>query len=450
VSVTQTPPVDLSAVPQPGPVPALTVGRVSQTVLENGAAVMVVPRPSVPRVEFRLSLPAGAALGRDGAVSQLLAMGLPLGTAEMDQSEFSEQIQDLGGSFQVHQDNDRLFLQAAALSEAEEELYRLIAELVMAPAFPANDLATERAKLVEGLRMARATPHFPAAEALQRLIYKDHPYGRPEPTEAAVRRAGRQALLDFHAQTFTPFAAQITVVGDIEPRRTQARLRRAFAAWRGPRRVPRLPAVRALRSGELLFIPRPGSVQTVVMSGVSGPTHGDDEHIALTLATAILGGSFSSRMMSNLREDKGYTYSPHAHLESRLLDGLAVASMDVRNEVTAAALVELYYEMGHLATVRVPEEEFQATKRYLAGARAVMLQTQAGLASALAQVRAHGLDHRYLERYSRELDSTSTAQVMAAAQRYLSPTAVTTVMVGDPEASAGLEALAPLRVSRTR
>jgi predicted Zn-dependent peptidase len=172
--------------------------------------------------------------------------------------------------------------------------------------------------------------------------------------------------------------------------------------------------------------------------------------MALTLGTAILGGSFSSRMMSNLREDKGYTYSPHARLESHLLDGLAVASMDVRNEVTAASLVELFYEMGHLATVPVPEEEFHATKRYLAGARAVMLQTQAGLASALAQVRAHGLDHRYLERYSRELESTSTVQVMAAAQRYLSPTAVTTVMVGDPEAAAGLEALGPLRVSRTR
>jgi predicted Zn-dependent peptidase len=377
-------------------------------------------------------------------------MGLPLGTANLDQGQLSEQIQDLGGSFQIHQDQDRLYLHAAALAEAEEELYRLIAELVMAPAFPSADLATERAKLVEGLRMERATPHFPAGEALQRLIYADHPYGRPEPTEAAVGRAGRQALLDFHAQTFTPFAAQITVVGDVEARRTQARLRRAFSPWRGPRRVPRLPAVRALRSSDVLFIPRPGSVQTVVMSGVSGPTHGDSEHMALSLATAILGGSFSSRMMSNLREDKGYTYSPHARLESRLLDGLAVASMEVRNDVTSAALVELYYEMGHLATVPVPKEEFQATKRYLAGARAIMLQTQAGLASALAQVRAHGLDHRYLERYSRELESTSPEQVMAAAQRYLSPTSVTTVMVGDRDAADGLEAVAPLRISRNR
>ena len=439
----------LSMVPLPGPVPAVRVTGVAQTTLQNGISVMVVPRPSVPRVEFRLTVPAGAAMGASPATSELLAMGIPLGTARLDQAELAERIQDLGGSLQVHQDHDRLYLQAAALSEAEEELYQLLAELVIEPAFPQADLPTERAKLIEGLRMARAEPHFPAGEGLQRLIYGDHPYGRPEPSETTVRRTGRPALLDLHHQTFSPWAAQITVVGDVEPRLTRARLRRAFSPWQGPKRVPRLKEVRAGRSDEILFIVRPGSVQTVVMAGSSGPTHGDPGHVALTLATAVLGGGFTSRMMNNLREDKGYTYSPHARLENHLLDGLVTASMEVRNDVTGAAYVELLYELGRMATLEVPREELETARSYLSGARVIMLQTQAGLASALAQVRAHGLDHRYLERYSKQLAMISPAEVRAAASRYLAPAAMTTVMVGDEDAAAQLAALAPIRVVRS-
>ncbi|MDA8330045.1 MAG: pitrilysin family protein [Candidatus Dormibacteraeota bacterium] len=436
-------------VPKPHSVPPLHIGGVSRARLDNGVDLMVVRRPSVPRLEFRLTVPAGAALGPSAAVSELLAMGLPLGTASMDQAELSERIQDLGGSLQVHQDQDSLVVQAAALAEAEEDLYTLLAEVVQAPAFPAEDLATERAKLLEGLRMARATPHFPASEALQHAVYGDHPYGRPEPGDTAVRRTGRQALLDFHHQSFTPWAAQITVVGAVEQRRTVARLRRAFGDWSGPKRVVRAPRVRALPAGDLQFIERPGSVQTVVMSARSGPSHGHPDHVPLTLATAVLGGGFTSRMMNNLREDKGYTYSPHARLENHLRDGLATATMDVRNEVTGAAYAELLYELARLCTSEVPADELETTKSYLAGVRVIMLQTQAGLASSLAQIRVHGLDHHYLERYSKQLQSTTAGEVMQAARRYLAPTEVTTVMVGDPGASEGLAALGPVQVRRT-
>lgn len=432
-------------VPLPGDLPRLRVGSVHRSVLDSGADLMVVPRPTVPRIELRISVPGGAALGPTAASAELLRMGMPLGTAELDQEELSERLQELGGSLQVHQDHDRLTLHAAALAEAEEELYRLLAALVAAPDFPPDDLATERAKLAEGLRSARATPHFPAHEAIGELIYGAHPYGRREPTQGQVMRASRGSLLRLHHETFVPRDAQITVVGDLEPRRTLRRLRSAFAGWEGPRRVPRVPRVRALVHPELLFLEREGSVQTVVLAAASGPAPGEAGNVALNLAAAVLGGGFTSRLMSNLREDKGYTYSPHARLENHLRDGLAAASMEVRSEVTAAALAELRHEQARLATVPVPEAELRTTKSYLVGTRLVLLQTQSGLASALAQVRGHGFDHRHLERYQELVERTTAEDVMAAARRHLSPTAMTTVMVGDPSAAEGLESLLPLR-----
>ena len=426
-------------VPRPGALPPLKIGRTTQSTLPNGIEVMVVPRPSVPRVELRLTVPAGAAMGESAAVSELLRAGILLGTEELNQEQVSEAIQRLGGSLQVQQDQDRIYISAAALSEAEEELYQLVATIAARPSFPGEELETERVKLIEGLRAARATPDFPAAERLQELIYAGHPYGRPEPADTSIRRTSRRRLQALHRETFLPAAAQVTVVGDVVPRRTLARLERTFGSWSGRGRAPKIPQVRPHSRDEVTFIDRPGSVQTVILTGSSVPPMKHPAHFPLLLASALLGGAFNSRLMSNLREDKGYSYSPHARLDNHLLDGLAAASMEVRTEVTAAAWVELTYEMGRLATVEVPPEELGATRSYLSGARVIFLQTQSGLASSLAQVRSHGLDHRYLEGYAKGLAAVSPADLLRVSSRYLAPAALTTVMVGD--ASQVLESL---------
>jgi predicted Zn-dependent peptidase len=432
-------------------VPPLRLGRPTRAKLDNGLDVMIVARPSVPRVELRLTVPAGAAIGPSAAASQLLRAGILLGTKNLNQEEVSEAIQRLGGSLQIQQDHDRLHVAASALAEAEEELYRLVCTIITEPAFPGDELETERIKLIEGLRTARATPQFLAGERLQRLVYSRHPYGRPEPAEAAINQTGRRQLASLHRATFLPSSAQVTVVGDVAPKRTVARLRRAFSGWAGPRRSVKVAPVRAHSRPEVTFMDRPELVQTVIMLGASGPAIGHPEQIPLSLASAVLGGSFSSRLMANLREDKGYTYSPHTMSEAHLRDSLLGVSLDVRTEVTAAAYVEVLYELGRLAAVEVEPDELAETRNYLAGVRVIMLQTQAGLASSLSQVRAHGLDHRYLEGYSDRLAAVTPDELRRAAARYLSPTNLTTVMVGDAAAAAtDLARVVPVRVRRSR
>ncbi len=444
------------AVPSPGPLPRLRLGRPVEGRLSNGVAVMVVARPSVPRLELRLSVPAGAAVGASAATSELLRAGILLGTRELDQGQVSEAVQRLGGSLQVHQDQDRLVISAAALSEAEEELYRLLGALVAGPAFPAPDVATERLKLLEALRQARATPEFPAAERLQQLVYAGHPYGRPEPGEAEIRRVGGEQLARLHRSTFLPGSAQITVVGDVRPVATLERLERGFGGWRGRGRARPVAPVRARRRPWVTLLDRPGSVQTVILAAASAPPMGDPRHLGLQLAAAVLGGGFDSRLMANLREDKGYTYGAITSSELHLRDTLTVTEAQVRTEVTAAAYVELLGELGRLATVPVPDSELADTRRYLAGAQLIFLQTQAGLASALAGVRAHGLDHRYLEHHAQALDALRPEQVLDAAGRHLGPEAVTVVMAGDAArileplrrvASVRLEPAPPARLS---
>jgi predicted Zn-dependent peptidase len=141
--------------------------------------------------------------------------------------------------------------------------------------------------------------------------------------------------------------------------------------------------------------------------------------------------------MSNLREDKGYTYGANSRLDSHLKDSLLGAEIEVRTEVTAASYVELTYELGRLASVEVPQGELEATRNYLAGVRVIFLQTQAGLASSLAQIRGLGLDLRYLESYSDRLAAVTPTELRRVAARYLAPAQLTTVMVGDAAKVAG-------------
>ncbi|HVB14189.1 MAG TPA: pitrilysin family protein [Candidatus Dormibacteraeota bacterium] len=438
---------ELAEVPRPGPVPRLRLGRPTQTVLANGVEVVVVARPSVPRVELRLTVPAGAAVGTSAAASELLRSGILLGTKKLNQEEVSESIQRLGGSLQIQQDQDRLHLSASALAEAEEDLYQLICSIATQPAFPSEELETERVKLIEGLRIARATPQFLAGEQLQQLIYGSHPYGRPEPGETAIHKTTRRQLQSLHRATFRPIAAQLTVVGDVNPRRTVAWLSRVFGTWAGPRRALKVPRVRPKVQPQITFIDRPGLVQTVILIGASGPPVGHPDQIPLALASAVLGGSFSSRLMANLREDKGYAYRVHTMSEAHLRDSLLGAELDVRTEVTAPAFVELAYELGRLATVEVEPEELQESQNYLAGVRVIVLQTQAGLASSLSQVRGYGLDHRYLEEYSDRLAAVTPAELRRVVARYLAPANLTTVMVGDAgQAAEELSRVAPVRV----
>ncbi len=418
-------------IPALGPVPRLRLGRPLRTELDNQLSLTVVARTAVPRVELHLLVPAGTVLAPVPASGELLRRALLTGTAHRDSVTLTGDLHSIGGDLQVAQDEDVLMIQGSALAEYEAELYELVADVALHATFPAAEVAAERVRLAEGLRMARSTPHFPAGETLRALVYADHPYGWPTPTDGQVRRCGAPIVRELHRRRFRPGAAQLTVVGAVDPRRSVARVRRAFGDWRGRGGQGRAPAVRHRPPGPLTLIDRPGSVQTVVDLAVSTPPIGHPDHLPLVLATTILGGGMASRLFRNLRERHGYTYGPRTQGDSHLRDILVVSGAEVRTEVTGAAYAELLYELGRLATTDVSAEELEGAKRYVTGTRLIGVQTQAGLAGSLASLGAHGLDHRYLETFADRIGRIGAADVRAVAARHLAPGRAQTVMVGD-------------------
>jgi predicted Zn-dependent peptidase len=161
-----------------------------------------------------------------------------------------------------------------------------------------------------------------------------------------------------------------------------------------------------------------------------------DDYAATVLANLVFGGYFSSRWVSNIREDKGYTYSPHSAMEHLGAGSRLVAGADVATEVTAPALLETLYELGRIATVPVAQEELDQARRYALGALALGTSSQAGLAGQLSQLAGVGLGLDWLKEHAAALQRVTVDDVLTAGARWLAPAALTPVLVGDAEAVA--------------
>jgi predicted Zn-dependent peptidase len=238
----------------------------------------------------------------------------------------------------------------------------------------------------------------------------------------------------------------LVVVGDIDPGHAAARVETALAGWTtgGARTLPALPA---LTPRDLLLVDRPGAVQSQLRLSAPAIGRTDPRYAALQLANLSLGGYFSSRLVENLREDKGYTYHASSSLELDPHGAVLLVETDVASEVTSPALLETRYELGRLAVVPPTPEEVESARRYLVGSLLISMTTQSGYASTVASLAAHGLSSAWIREHPARVEAVTVEEVAAAAAEFFAPTRFTGVVVADAAASAdGLRALGGVEI----
>ena len=439
-------------------VPALAKARplrlptVSDTTLDNGLRVLAVRRAGVPLVELRLRVPFAAPAGKGGgqhvARAALLGDTLLSGTEHRTASQIAIDVQSLGGQLSASTDADRLAFGGSVLTTGLPGLLSLLAEVLTSASYPGSEVAGERDRLVQELAIARSQAGVVAREALMGRMYAGHPYALDLPTADAVAAVRPKHLRALHADRVVPAGSVLVLVGDLQPARAVALVERSFAGWTTSRKAVPLPPVPAQVGRTALLLDRPGAVQTTIRLGGGALARTDDGYAALALANLVFGGYFSSRWVANIREDKGYTYSPHSSIDHPPAGSRWVAGADVATDVTAPALLETMYELGRLATVPVTQEELDHARRYATGALSLGTASQAGLASTVSQLSGAGLGVEWLRDYPKALASVTVEQVRESAACWLSPTALTPVLVGDTATIAdGLRALVDLELS---
>lgn len=435
-------------IPAPGAIPRVKLPRRREDELSNGLKLVIVRRPGVPRVQVRLRVPVVRPRPGDGARERLLAATIDAGTREHDAAGLARAFRRLGSSFAVQLGTEELVASGATLAAELDDFLGLVAAILHEPTFPADAVRTHQRRVAQELTISRNQPGVLAGEALRRRLWGEHPYGRPLPDADAVQAVTPAALRRLLRDHVGPSGAVLVLVGDLPPARMARLAEKHLGSWAG-RDVPaalKRPSVGD--PGPIVLVDRPGSVQTAIRFGGPAPARGTDGYAEAALANLVFGGYFSSRLVANLREDKGYTYSPRSLLEHRRVASAAVVRADVGTEVTAPALVEIRHELERLAVVGPTEDEVESAKRYLLGSMVIGLQTQAGLASRLAELTAAGLGAEYLLAQSARLAEATVDGVRDAAARILAGRRLHVVLVGDAEQVApALEPLAEVEVA---
>lgn len=418
--------------------------------LANGLRVVAVRRSGIPRFQARLKISGGTSFDRaSGNRARLLADTLLSGTKRRSSYEIALDLQTMGASLGAGIGLDRLSISGGGLVDGFDEWLTLLSEVLREPTCPKDELDISKAREMQSLAIRKSRPDSMARSQLVRRLYGRHPYGRGTPDPESVKRVNRSGVMAFHLARSRPRGSTLVVVADMPPKKIVAGVESALASWKGAPRgeSPRRPEIRS--QARTLLVDRPGALQTNIR--IAGPAipRTDPLIFDLNVANTIFGGYFSSRLVENIREDKGYTYSPRSALEHHQLASIFTISADVGTEVTVAALVEIRYELEKMIATRVTPEEIDSARKYLAGLTGLTLQTQSGLADYLSNLFASGLEIEYLKAYQKNLDAVAEETVAAAARRFLPPGNLTTVLVGDAERILPqLKALEEVRVIR--
>ncbi|MGY1755006.1 M16 family metallopeptidase [Blastococcus sp. SYSU D01042] len=445
--------LDLSLIPPLGEPRPQPVPVASETTLANGLRVVVVPRPGVPLIELRLRVPFAAASARSAGVhtarSSVLSGAVLLGTASHDQTGIAQLLQGHGAEMSVSVDSDRLLFGTTLLPGGLRPVLDVLAELLTSPTYPADGVEGERDRLAERITIARSQPAVLARAALNARRYAGHPYAISLPDPAQVAGVTGSALRRLHRERVLPEGSTLVLVGDLDPAAAADAVADALAGWAGAKAAGESAPSPVLHDPVLELVDRPGAVQSNIRLGGPAPGRTDPDLAAVRLAAMVFGGYFSSRLVENIRERRGYSYSPRGGVEHQVASSSLLVEADVATEVTGAALMETVYELGRMALTPVTEAELDAARRYVLGSMALSTATHAGLASTLSALVGAGLPVGWLAEHQRALEAVTVEQVLDVSRRYLAPSAFTAVVVGDAgTAEQQLAALGPLTVRR--
>ncbi|HLI43863.1 MAG TPA: insulinase family protein [Acidimicrobiales bacterium] len=426
--------------PQIGPVRPARAPRVSEEALAGGLHGLAVRRAAVPLVELRLVAPLGPDQLARPAPPVVLGESMLSGTRAHDRSGLATALERIGASLRASVSGDLLVLSGSCLAPSLASLLDLLAEVLAGAAYPRPEVEADRGRTAEEMAIVLSRPEVLADEAFARRRFGRHPYAAGLPRPGDLLAVEAPALRRLHRRLLAPSRSHLVLVGDLQPKSALGRAEHALGPWleTGAAEAPAaLPPIPPAPAGGIDLVDRPGAVQSNLRIGAAAPDRTAEEWPALSLANQIFGGMFTSRLVTNLRERNGYTYSPRSRIEHLRAGSVSTIGAEVATEATAAALVETRYELGRIATTGVTEEEVESARRYAVGSYLYQTATQSGLAGTLAGLAAAGIDPSYLATYPARLARVTAREVGEAARRWLAPCSMVTVVLGDSARIAG-------------
>lgn len=421
-------------------VPALSAERAVnwpkrvKSKLANGLEIVLVESHTIPRFHGSLYFRSGNAAVSHLApgLADMTATMVRTGTTKRASRQIEEHLRRLGADLSSSAGQDTSAISFAGLSEFAEPLLGLVNELAREASFPEAEFERERRQKLEEVKLERTQPGFLASEKLRKVLFGEHPYAKISPSEEQVAAYKVTELQTIYRQAYTPENGLMLLVGDFDPQAMLTTIEKVFGSWSGKKpAAPSAPSPAYPRNRNVYLVHVPGAVQTQILAGCHSITRKNPDWVKLGLTNSLYGGAFNSRLVMNIREAKGYTYSPRSAVTPLQQHGYFSVSAAVRNEVVAASLTEIFYEIDKLRSLPVPDAELADAQNYLSGVFSMGLATQDGLLSQIATVALNDLPDDYLETYRAKVRAVTPADLQATAQKYFDSANMQIVVVGD-------------------
>jgi len=427
---------DRSAPPKMGPPPALHLPAIQKRQLSNGVPVWVVELHKVPVVQVNLVILSGS--GADPAnkfgVASLATAMLEDGAGSRSALQIADAIDFLGADLTTSAATDssavRLHVPIARLGDA----LPVMADVSLRPTFPSDELDRLRQQRLTSLLQARDDPATIDSLAFSRVLYgPTHRYGTAiAGTAATIAAMTPQDLRAFYASAFRPANAALLVVGDTTPDAVVPMLESSFGRWKAEAeaRPVSLPAPPTRAAREIYLVDKPGAAQSQIRIGSVGAPRSTPDYFPLQVMNTILGGSFSSRLNLNLREKHGYTYGASSGFDMRSTAGPFTAFAAVQTDKTADALKEFFNELNGILQP-VPADELDRAKNYAALRYPSAFETTGDISRRLEDAIVYHLPDDYFATYVQNIQAVTAADVQRVAKKYIQPSRVAVVIVGD-------------------
>jgi len=423
-----------SSPPPAGPAKAFKLPPRQSFTLPNGLIANLVEYGSLPKVQITVAVRAGNLNEKANQVwlADLTGDLMREGTKSKTADEVDEAFARMGGRLTVTTTDDQTLISADVLSEHAAEAARLLAEVTTAPRLPESELPRLKNDLLRRLAIGKTQPRQLGLEHFRKLLYGDHPYGRVFPTEEMVKGYTQADVQKFYDDDFGAARTRVYVAGKFDAAAVKTALSQAFSSWKkGAAPLIDVPKPHAERTLDL--VEKPAAVQSTLYIGLPTIDPSQPDYIALQVMHTMLGGSFISRITQNIRENKGYTYSPFAQVSSRYRDAYWVEIADVTTAVTGPSMKEIFGEIDGIRNQPPSAEELGRIKRYMSGLFVLQNSNRQGLINQLNFVDLHGLGDDYLRTFVQKVNAVTPADVQRMAQKYIDPAKMTIVVVGDRE-----------------
>ncbi len=404
---------------------------VEQWLTPQGTRVQFVASRALPMLDVQIDFAAGSLFDPPGkaGLAALTHAVLDLGAGKRDETAIAEQLADVGAQLSGQADTDRANLSLRSLSAADKRgpALAILRDILHAPRFDPAILAREKERTIAQIKEAQTRPDEIASKAFWAALYPEHPYGR-EATPASVSRLTRQDVLAFHARHYVASNANITLVGNLT--RTEAEEIAAMLAAALPAGKPApLPAAPLAPVGREIRIAHPAS-QAHVFIGLPAIERGNPDFFPLLVANYSLGGGgFVSRLMKEIRDQRGYAYSVHSYFTPLRQPGPFLINLQTKrtqaDEAAALArkILEDFVQQGP------SDEEIAAAKANLVGSFPLRLDSNKKMLDNLAMMGFYHLPADYLDRYQDNVRAVTPEAIRSALLRYLRPEKLITVKV---------------------